>query len=136
MIRQPYKIKNCAGFSLLEVVVAFAILALTLGALYQIFASAARRAVLVQEYSHAVLLAESKLTEVGAADVIGTGTDAGEFDEQYRWWQRVEPYTPQDGAAARSSALIPYRVMVEVRWGQNEGQRSIALTTVRLGPGG
>ena len=136
MIRRPCNIRNCAGFSLLEVVVAFAILALALGTLYQIFSSTARRAVLVQQYSHAVLLADSKLTEIGTADALRKGIDAGEFDQQYRWERRIEPYPPYDGATDRPSPLIPYRVTVEIHWGQSEGQRSIALTTVRLGPKG
>lgn len=136
MIRRSCNISNCAGFSLLEVVVAFAILALALGTLYQIFSSTARRAVLVQEYSHAVLLADSRLTQIGTVDVMKTGIDAGEFDEQYRWRQRVEPYPLPEGATDRPSPLVPYRVTVEVQWGQDEGQRSIALTTVRLGPSG
>ena len=134
MTREACNFNKCAGFSLLEVVVAFVILALTLGTLYQIFSLAAQRAVLVQEYSHAVLLADAKLTE--AVDVSGAASEAGELDEKYRWERRIEPFALQEGSREQPSLLVPYRVTVEVRWGQSQGQRSIALTTVRLGPRG
>lgn len=120
-----------AGFSLLEVVVAFAILALALGALYPVFSSAARRATLVAEHDGAVLLADSKLAEIDAATL---RTEAGTYDGRYRWRRRVEPYVLPD-ARADPSPLIPYQITLEVRWGPEERARSIALTTLRLGSG-
>jgi general secretion pathway protein I len=127
--------KGCdGGFSLLEVVVALAILALALGALYPAFSSAARRAHLVAERDRAVMLADSKLAEIDAA-VLRPGIEAGTVDGRYRWRRRVEPYA-LPGAGADPTPLIPYQVTMEVRWGPEERARSIELTTVRLGSGG
>ena len=131
MISRSCNTRRCAGFSLLEVVVAFAILALALGVLWQIFSGAARRATMVQEYHRAVMLADSKMVELAAADILRPGTEGGEFDAHYRWQRRVEPYIAGDGSPRSTASHVPYAVTVEVRW----GQRSIALTTVRLGRG-
>uniref|UniRef100_UPI0035939C60 type IV pilus modification PilV family protein n=1 Tax=Thiocapsa sp. TaxID=2024551 RepID=UPI0035939C60 len=49
-----------SGFSLLEVLVAFAILAVSLGVLMQIFSQATRTTLLSSQYSRAASLAESK----------------------------------------------------------------------------
>lgn len=124
--------RRAAGFSLLEVVVALALLALALGALYPVFASAARRATLVAEHDRAVMLADSKLAEIDGA-ALRPGTDAGTIEGRYRWRRRVELMVVHDGGAP--PALVPYQVTLEVRWGPEHEARSIALTTVRLGSG-
>jgi len=125
----------CEGFSLLEVVVAFAILALTLGVLYQIFSSAARQAVHAQDFARALALAESKLTDAGIVDVLARGIQSGKTDDHFRWQRTVEPLPLPDEASKGPVALVPYRITVEVRWDDQRAQRRVALTTVRLGPG-
>lgn len=124
---------RAAGFSLLEVVVAFAILAIALGALYQIFSSAARQATLVEDYMRALALAEVKLTEAGIAQALGSGVQGGETDDRLRWRRAVEPYVPAQELGG--SSLRPYRVAVEVRWIHDGRERAVALETVRLGRG-
>lgn len=53
------------GFSLLEVLVAFAILSLSLGVLLQVFATGLRNAGVTDDYTRATLYAESILTAIG-----------------------------------------------------------------------
>ena len=126
------RLAGCRGFSLLEVVVAFSILALSLGALYQIFSSAAERARVLEAYNGALLLAEAKLASVAAEDPLAPGSLSGEFDGTYRWRSTVEALAAQrDGNAAAS--LQPYRVTVEVSWGAGDRASKVALTTMRLG---
>jgi general secretion pathway protein I len=126
-------IAGCRGFSLLEVVVAFAILALSLGVLYQIFSSAAQRATLLQEYNRAVLLGESKLARIGAEQALVAGSRTGEFDERYRWTSLIEPVPTQARGGHQRVSIRPYRVTVEVDWGKRDQPRSVAFTTIRLG---
>lgn len=140
------------GFSLLEVVVAFAILALALGTLSQVFSSMAQRTALLQSYSRAVLLADAKLTEIAAGRLHLPEQESGDFDDVHHWRSRVVLYeegarseagAPDDTDYSQASlysdrlkALLPYLITVEVYWGQGEGQRSVALSTVRLRVGG
>ena len=119
---------GCAGFSLVEVVVAFAVLALALGVLYQIFSSTARQAILVQHYSRALAVADAKLTETGINDALA----GGETDDGFRWQRSVEAYAPGDELAAPPAGLRAYRITVEVRWSHDGGERTVALGTVRL----
>ena len=119
---------GCAGFSLVEVVVAFAVLALALGVLYQIFSSAARQALVVQHYSRALAVADAKLTETGINDALA----GGETDDGFRWQRSVEAYAPGDELAAPPAGLRAYRITVEVRWSHDGGERTVALGTVRL----
>ncbi len=127
---------RCGGFSLLEVLVAFSVLAVTLGVLLQIFSSGLRRAQLAEEYSYAVLVAQSELSKVRTEGLPGIGTHVNTIDRRYRSRLQVALYEGPDGeelaAAAPLAPLRPYQVTVEVIWGERERQRSVALTTVHL----
>jgi general secretion pathway protein I len=133
MTSHSRKIAGCRGFSLLEVLVAFAILALSLGVLYQIFSSAAQRATLLQEYNRAVLLGETKLARIGVEEALVAGSRTGEFDERYRWTSLVEPVPTARRKDPQRVAMRPYRVTVKVDWGKRDQPRSVAFTTIRLG---
>lgn len=109
------------GFTLIEVVVAFAVLTLCLGALYPVFASASRRAILAQDYAQAVAVAESRLAEAGVSESLAGSVGAGNAG-RFAWERSVAPFVP--GA---------WRITVEVRWDHDGAQRSISLTTVRMG---
>ena len=133
--------RSMGGFSLLEVLVAFTILALTLGVVWQIFSATAQRATVVQETHRAVMLAESKISELAFTDLVVAGEDTGQVDALYRWQRRVEPISEGKRSTRLTRARAPYRVIVEVQWsppaaglhGQDGKLRSVVLTTVRMG---
>jgi general secretion pathway protein I len=91
---------RCHGFSLLEVLVAFAILAVSLGVLMQIFSVGLRNVAVEEGYTRAILLAESKLAGLGIEEPLQPGETTGSFDEEYRWHITVQPYTDGDEAIA------------------------------------
>ncbi|HJP38233.1 MAG TPA: prepilin-type N-terminal cleavage/methylation domain-containing protein [Gammaproteobacteria bacterium] len=134
MNRRQYTPANEAGFSLLELIVSFSILSLSLAVLYQIFSSSAQRAALGNEYGDAVLLAESKLVEIGANRQIRTGNLSGNFDNNMRWKGTVTPYKAPDAAANYRPPIPPYRITVEVNWGTEDRPRSFKLDSIRLAP--
>ncbi|MAF84068.1 MAG: prepilin-type N-terminal cleavage/methylation domain-containing protein [Gammaproteobacteria bacterium] len=134
MNRHRYKPGNDAGFSLLELIVAFSILSLSLAVLYQIFSSSAQRAALGREYGDAVLLAESKLAEIGANQQIQTGNLSGKFDNDMRWKSTVTPYKAPDTVGNSRPPVPPYKITVEINWGAADRQRSFKLDSIRLVP--
>lgn len=120
------------GFSLLEVLVAFAILALCLGVLLRIFGGDGRLAGMAEEYSRAVVLAQSLLSGAGVETPLQPGETGGSFDEQYAWAMRVTPFTPEGEPLPEPQIFKPYWVEVEVAWGGDGEHRSFALGTLRL----
>lgn len=122
------------GFSLLEVLVAFAVLALSLGVLLASFSTALRSASLSEAYTEAALLAESRLNAVGREGRLEPGVEEGIHDG-YRWRVAVSPYERAE-AGGRDVPVTPYRVEVTVHWREGVRERKVALTSLRLAGGG
>jgi general secretion pathway protein I len=117
------------GFSLLEVLVAFTILTITLGVLLNIFSLAIRTTQSAQQQQKAMLLAESKLTELYAGTTLQPGREQGWLDDRYWWETRVEEFDTRE-LVDNQSMLLPYQLSVVVGWGHHD--RQYRLTTLRL----
>ena len=114
---------NEDGFTVLEVLVAFVILASALGVVYQMVTMGGFRADRTQKEQTALLLAKSKLAE---AMTIGRSTEGQEGD--YRWelkWQTM----PVTESRERRNPVHLAQVVVTVSWGA-DGQE-IRLATLR-----
>ena len=113
------------GFTLLEVLVALAILSLAVVTAIQLFAGGLRLLKVAGEHQQAALLADQKTREVGAlVEGRETGTE-GEFT-----WERSIRSTEVPAEVALTSPK-PYRiytVTVQVRW---DGKRSVEVATLR-----
>lgn len=118
------------GFSLLEVVVAFAILALSLGLLIQVFSQAMNTTALSGTYSRAATLAEARLNSVGVEIELEPGTHTGEPEDGLGWQVSIEPYDL--GEVPWEPALEPLLVTASVFWEEALGRRQIVLSTLRL----
>lgn len=119
------------GFSLLEVLVAFAVLAVVFGVLLQIFAGSAQRATLAESYLKATTLAESRLNAVGAEVPLAAGSVAGEAEEGFRWALTLEPY-PLEGLDPVIQSAIPLRVTVTVDWEEGGRRHEVSASTLRV----
>jgi general secretion pathway protein I len=118
------------GFTLIEMMVAFVVLALSLGALLPLLGGAARQASVVHDYALAVTLADSLVAAAGEGDELRAGVQAGREGE-LRWSRSIEP--EPEASDAVDARWIPYRISVEVRWGPDGASRAVALATLRLG---
>lgn len=105
------------GFTLLEVLVAFFISALSLGALYQIYAKGAAALDLARDYALALSIAESRLAETTVTATPQQGRQLDRFD----WDLSTQTYIniSLDDASSLSYTLL--WVEVSVRW-QNRGK--------------
>ena len=127
---------NEKGFTLIEVLVAFVMLALVLGTALEIFSSGLARASELESHSRALVLAQSRLAAVGVEEAIKEGDTQGESeDRRFRWTVNVRRIDDTDPAAPTPSIYAMFRIDVHVAWsGGDARQRSIALATVTLGP--
>ena len=122
--------KQQRGFSLLETLVAFAILVLVLSVIMNIMGNGSRASRLSYDYSQAVLIGQSKLAEIQSKQKLISGIAADRFH-----WQ-VETTTaeyPDLGASASYQRTFTTEdVIVTVSWDSAGKQRQIQLETVRL----
>ena len=123
-----------AGFTLLEVLVAFTILSLTLGVLLQLFGTGLRNAGISEDYTRAVLQAESLLAAVGVEEPLEPGVRGGELAPPFAWQSTVTPFIEEglDMERLEAVGITPYLVTVEVSWTRGERTRSVVLDTLRL----
>lgn len=120
---------NSRGFTLLEVLVALAILGVAVVASIQGFAQGLRLLKLAGDHQEAMLIADQKLREVVAP---AEGHDEG-AEEQFTWARTVARIPAPELAISptRRVAWNVYQVTVEVRW---DAQRRVELTTLRTLP--
>ncbi|HXH03631.1 MAG TPA: type II secretion system protein [Candidatus Competibacteraceae bacterium] len=121
------------GFTLLEVLVAFVILSLSLGVLMQVFSSGLNGVALAEEYSRATLYGESLLATLGREAPLAEGELSGELNEPYRWRASISRYQEENWPPQELEVAV-YRVVLQVYWPSAEGERAITLETLR--PGG
>jgi general secretion pathway protein I len=102
------------GFTLLEVLIAFAILAVAMTALMQAFSQGLRSLEAAEDYATAAMLARSKMAEVGPIIPIEEGEHTGDFENGWQWRVVVFPYAGEENAPAELQALHVYDVQVAV----------------------
>ncbi|HXH84120.1 MAG TPA: prepilin-type N-terminal cleavage/methylation domain-containing protein [Candidatus Tectomicrobia bacterium] len=115
-----------AGFTLLEVLVALAVLSMTVVVAIQGFAAGLRLLKLSGDHQRAALVADQKIREVVRPD---EGTEEG-TEGAYTWRRTVKaieaPELVRPGAAPTWKV---YEVVVQVRW--DGDRRALDVTTLR-----
>ena len=138
--------KRQRGFSLLEVILAFTLLAVALGILVAILGGGLTQVRGAADASVATLHAQSLLEEVGVLEPIEPGRRAGDFESgRYRWEMDItEVDDPAPVAAVDPNAPVVetvglqlpsaprlYRIQLDLFWGDDELARRIRFVTLR-----
>lgn len=123
------------GFTLIEVIVAFALLALGLTLLLGTMANASRQVRWSADAGRAAMHAQSLLAEAGVGEVLVPGVQEGDFEDgRYRWRLQVAPWRDPDvppGPLTDLSAPQMQELELSVQWGDGPGER-LRLRSLRL----
>jgi general secretion pathway protein I len=120
-----------AGFTLVEVIAAFAILALSFSVLMSAMSDGLRRSGGAAIEAEAGSLVQSLLARAGTETPLKAEETTGQTDGGLRWRLTMTP----SGEAEAASPVAAFRVTAEVFWRDGFRHRSLALSTLRLGPG-
>lgn len=120
--------KHQRGYSLLEVIVAFAVLALALTLLLGSLSGASRQIKQADLRSRAVLHAQSLLAVTGVVEPLQDGERSGEWEDgRYRWQLQVAPYQePRTDALPVADTVAGPRLAqltLQVSWGDADADR-------------
>jgi general secretion pathway protein I len=121
-----------AGFTLVEVIVALAILSIGLSVLLGLISGSLRQTAEAERMAEAGSLAQSLLAEVGTDLPIKLEERDGQFPNGYQWHLRMHQYG--DAREREEWPIGLYVISTEVEWAEGTQRRSYALTTLRLGP--
>jgi general secretion pathway protein I len=121
-----------SGFTLLEVLIAFVIMAMTLAVLTGGVEQAVNRVTLSSTKVKALLLAEAKMSgamgEFGAVSLL---TQEGDSGDGLHWKIEMTPVSRQTRDSARVEMV---KVKVVVGWNSFTGKREVVLSSLRIRP--
>ncbi len=115
------------GFTLLEVVVAMALLGVGMAALFALFSGSLRLAGGSRDTSAAAVYASQRLEEALLAPDPAEGEESGPFGDKYRWVTRTRFLAPGE----EDSPYRPVRIEVTVIWGEPGAEQSVDLAATR-----
>lgn len=121
------------GFTLLEVLIAFTLVAFVLGAALRLYSSGFRGTAVAEQYVIASMLAQSKLDEVAAAQPLLPREETGITRTGYRWQASVRRYADlASGAPGERRPVQLFDLAVTVAFGGDFRARTLTLRTLRV----
>ncbi len=109
-----------SGFTLLEVIIAIAIMGISIVLIMQLFSGGLRSGKTAADYTTAVIHAREKMEET----LINPSTSTGDFGDGYSWQAEAAPYSHGE---KEDSKLL--KITVKVSW--SEKNRAVELVTLK-----
>ena len=126
------------GFTLIEIVIAFAVLGLALTLLLGTLSGSAREVRDSADAGRAALHAQSLLDQVGVGEGLQPGSRDGDFEDgRYRWTLRIDPYvdpTQRKRDTIEPGAARLMLLVLHVEWGEGGPRQRLDLQSLRLAP--
>ena len=121
------------GFTLIEVMAAFAVFALLFGVILQILSASMTNTRRAGDFTQAALWAQSKLDSAGIEQMIEPGVTRGQFDDRFRWQLEIseELIFDERGVDVFDLPISLYELVLTVEWGDQRNPRFAEFRTLR-----
>ena len=126
------------GFTLLEVMVALAVLAIGIVTALELFAGSLRLGTKASHHTQAAIYAQNVMDRLFAQSTLDDGEESGDIPGGYVWWAQVHEIHPDE----KRTRLQPERqsptdfihlkeIEVRVSWQEGRGQQALVLHSLR-----
>lgn len=135
--RRPFTHPSAsAGFTLIEVLLAFVVFALSFTVVLEILSGSMRNTVRAREYTEVALLAQSLMDQVGLDIPLEAGASSSGESGDYQWQMDINPLAgTADNARSMELAELTGIDLLEaectITWGSYPGEHSNRFSTVR-----
>jgi len=119
--------KSESGFTLMEVIVSVAVLAISFVMIMQLFSGGLRASRTSCDYSRAIVHAKDKMEEMA----ISPESTSGEFEDGFRWETEIEPIIEPSEETKYSLLKIKVRVIWDDVRGKTNHIELISLKSVQ-----
>jgi general secretion pathway protein I len=126
------RVRRDRGFTLVEVVVAIAILALMAGVIFRVNSDSIRNIHRADALAGASAMAQSLIAKVGTEIPLREGETRGQSGAGLQWRVQMKRYG--DATDRSQWPLAAYIVVAEITMHDNPDSPPVALLTLRLGP--
>src|SRR5574340_525610 len=126
---RPLFRNSCEGFTLLEVLVAMVLLSISLVAIFELFSADLKGIAKSDDYSHAVIMAESKMRKVLDDETLAERSWTESTDDGYR----ID--TIVSGTESERTEDLQIRLLeisLTVSWIKDSKERTLKLKTVKM----
>lgn len=128
--------KRNSGFTLLEVLLAFVIFALSFATVMEILSGSIRNTVRAREYSEIALIAQSVMDQVGVEIPLELGTSVGGESGDYQWEVTIDSFEDTTGEVdsvqlAELTGIELLRIDLVISWGESSRERFREFSSVR-----
>lgn len=133
---EPTIPRYSGGFTLLEVLLAFVVFALSFTVVLEILSGSMRNTVHAKEYTESALIAQSIMDQIGLEIPLEPGVSAGGEEGAYTWELQISPY---DGEGRNDHSLeLAEQTGIElleaefvISWGTYPRGQSRTFSTVK-----
>jgi len=129
---------NAQGFTLLEVMVALAILALGMVTVLELFAGSLRIGVKASRHTQAAIYAQNVMDRVFAQSLLEDGETGGEFPGGYAWRARIQEVhldndhsRLQPNRSNQTDLFHLKEIEVQLRWSEEGGVKTFVVKSLR-----
>jgi len=134
LTRHGNRLRATSGFTLIETVIALAILGIGLTVILELFSGGLRLARTSEEYTKAMNFARMKLEEIITQQNIEEGTDEGEFDDTFHWQTSTKKIDllPVEKDTDFKPPVDLFQVKVDVLWKSGAKEKSATIESYKV----
>ncbi len=119
------------GFTLIEILVAMSVLAISLVVIFQVFSGGLKSSTLSERYTRAIFYAREKMEEILLSDELTEAVTEGEFEDSFKWRAEVALVEP----VKEDEPKLPFdifNIKVEVWWKDMDRGKHFEITTTKI----